>query len=173
MGLHSNTKRITTFFCYAMLGITLLALVLRLTAFRDMAVTVEGDPKPPSPSGASQAAASDEVSGGSDFPFTFNGKIFFPSSTEKGNVLVENPESNTYLLSVDIVDNETSRSLYYTGALEPGETIDYDRLSLDGQTLDDGVYECTANVAALSPNDFVTVQSEQTSVTIYIGERPK
>ena len=171
MGLHSNTKRITSIFCYAILGITMLTLTLRLTAFRDIAVTEAGDSRP-SPSGA-PSAGDGEISGGNDFPYTFNGRIYFPSSTESGNVLVENPESNTYLLSVDIVDNETNRSLYYTGAVEPGETIDYDRLSLDGRKLEDGVYEATANVAALSPNDFVTVQSEQMPVTIYIGERPR
>ncbi|MCL2033711.1 MAG: hypothetical protein FWG94_03140 [Oscillospiraceae bacterium] len=172
MGLYSNTKRITRAFCYAILGITLVVLTLRLTAFRDMAVIDEGSAGEPS-SGSASPASGDEISGGSDFPYTFNGRIYFPSSTEQGNVLVENPDGNTYYLSVDIVDNETMRSLYYTGALEPGAAIDYDKLSLDGQRLPDGVYEATANVAALSPNDFQTVQSDRMPVTIYIGERPR
>lgn len=166
MGLHATINRITKVFCYAILGVTLAVLTLRLTVFKDLAVT-GGAPSLP------ESGGSGEISGGGDFPYSFNGKIYFPTALEKGNVLVQNPQGNTYLLSIDIVDDASNKSLYYTGAVEPGEKIDTDSLSAEGKKLENGVYQCTAKVAALSPADYLTVQSEEIPVAVYVGEKPK
>lgn len=167
VGLYSNVKRMATMFCAAIVFTTLVMLTLRLTVFSDLATTVPVD----SP-GASSGMQGGEIEGNSDFPYKLNSKIYYAKPDAKGNVLILNPEGNKYLLSINIVLPETKDSLYYTGILAPGTSIENAKLSAAGQKLSNGKYECTAEISAVDPETMTKVATEKKPVAIYIGEKP-
>lgn len=168
MGLYSSTKRMTTTFYTSIICVTLVILVLRLTVFSNMATTAPADKKE-TPSGALEGS---EISGNSDFPYQMNGKIYFENSDGYGNVLIQNPDTNNYLLNINIIQPESKDSLYYTGSIPPGSSIENARLSANGKRLENGKYECVAEISAIDPEDYRSVQSQEVPVTIYIGEKP-
>ncbi len=161
MGLYNNMRRVVVFFCAAIGIITVSMLALRLTVFSDM----ELEPA----AGAAAPVESDEIAGGADFPYTLNGMIYFHDASAGGNVMIENPETNEYLLSVDIALTETKVSLYYSGAIEPGTYIETAPLSAAGQKLLNGTYQCTAEITARDPKTFRVIVSEKKPVTVQIG----
>lgn len=169
MGLYSNVKRMSAMFCTAIVFCTIIMLGLRLTVFSDMAVTVYADTPKSSNSASMQSG---EIEGNSDFPYRINSKIYYPKADAKGNVLILNPDTNKYLLSVDIILPDTKDSLYYTGAISPGTSIESAPLSAAGQKLPEGRYECIAEISAVDPETMARVASENKKVTVYIGQKP-
>lgn len=167
MGLYSNARRMTTMFCAAIIFTTLVMLALRLTVFSDLAVAAPAD----SPEAVSDLQGG-AIEGNSDFPYKLNGRIYFPKPDANGNVLINNPAGNKFLLSINIILPETKDSLYYTGTIAPGTSIESAKLSKAGQKLANGVYECIAEVSAVDPDSMTRVASEKKDVTIYIGEKP-
>lgn len=168
MTLYSNAKRMATMFCTAIIFSTVVMLGLRLTVFSDMAVTASVDsPKQPESTDIQSVGDADGA-----FPYSINAKIYYPSADTKGNVLISNPDTNKYLLSVDIILPDTKVSLYYTGIISPGTSIDSAKLSAVGQKLADGVYECTAEISAIDPETMTRVAAENKQVTVYIGQKP-
>ncbi len=168
MGLYSNAKRMAAMFCTAIIVSTLIMLILRLTFLSDMAVTVSAD-SPEAPN----AAVNSQIEGNSDFPYKLNSKIYYSDSKAMGNVLILNPETNKYLLKIDIILPDTKESLYYTGAITPGTSIENARLSEAGQKLKEGVYECVAEISAVDPETMQAVASEKKTVSVYIGVKPQ
>ena len=165
MGLIYNVRRMAAIFCAAIAIVTVSVLAMRLTVFSDMEIAETG------PNGeAAEPMEPGEIEGGSDFPYKLNSRVFFPEATSAGNVLIENPETNKYLLSVDIVLPETRMSLYYSGALAPGEQIEAAVMSAAGQKLMAGTYECTAEISARDPETYKVVANEKKPVTIQIGK---
>lgn len=169
MGLYSNAKRMATMFCTAIIFATIIMLALRLTVFSDMAITVSADSAKSSGTASMQDG---EIDGNSDFPYRINSKIYYPKADSKGNVLILNPETNEYLLKVDIILPSTKESLYYTGVISPGTSIETAHLSAAGQKLPDGEYECVAEISAVDPETMTRVASENKKVFIYIGQKP-
>jgi hypothetical protein len=153
-----------TAFCTAIAIVTVAILAVRLTVFSDRAA-------PPESSGpAAEAQREDSpLEGGSDFPYSLNANIFFPDSTSAGSVTVINPETNEYLLSVNIILPDTKVSLYYNGSVAPGETVSAAKLSAAGQRLINGTYHCVAEISARDPETLKTVASEEKPVTVQIG----
>jgi hypothetical protein len=152
-------------FCAAIAIVTVSVLAMRLTVFSDAKIA---------PADAAAAViepiAPGEIEGSSDFPYKLNSRVFFPDAVSAGNVLIQNPETNKYLLSVDIVLPETRISLYYSGAIAPGEQVESAVLSAAGQKLMNGTYECTADISARDPITFQVVANEKKPVTIQIGK---
>lgn len=167
MGLYSNAKRMVTMFCTAIIFSTLVMLALRLTVFSDMAQSVPVN----SPTAESEMQGG-EIDGNSDFPYKLNSKIYFPKSNATGNVLIMNPDTNQYLLRINIMLPETKDSLYYTGTISPGTSIDVASLTATGQKLDTGAYECIAEISAIDPETRMEIASEKKPVTINIGVKP-
>ncbi len=161
MGLYNNMRRVVVFFCAAIGIITVSMLALRLTVFSDMEI----EPA----SVTVQPVETDEIEGGADFPYTLNGMIYFHDASSSGNVMIENPAANEYLLSVDLALTETKVSLYYSGAIEPGTYIENAPLSVAGQKLMNGTYQCTAEITARDPVTFRIIASEKKPVTVQIG----
>lgn len=158
-----------TMFCTAIIFATVVMLALRLTVFSDMAITASAD------SGASSGiigTQDGETDGNGDFTVRFNRKIYYAKADAKGNVLISVPETNKYLVSMDIILPATKESLYYTGALSPGTTIDSAPLSAAGQKLENGEYECIAEIAAIDPETMTRIDSETQKVFVYIGQKP-
>lgn len=171
MGLYSKTRRMTTLFCTTIISITFVMLGLRLTVFSDMASVA--------PAESSESVSSlegGEITGEGDFLYKLASKIYFPKADARADIrneaLVVNPEGNKYLLNINIMLPETKDSLYYTGNITPGTSIDSAKLSAAGQKLKNGVYPCVAEISAVDPDTMTKVASEQREVTIYIGERP-
>lgn len=77
--------------------------------------------------------------------FSINANPVFPSGTEKGNILFENPRSNGKLTRVEVIRDDTGELLYQSGLLEPGSYIPEAGLLVD---LDAGTYTCTATIYA-------------------------
>lgn len=138
-------------------------LLLRLVGFGEMAAAPDSGP-----AGTSQT----EIDGDSRFPYRLNSKIVFSRPDSKGNVLIQNPETNKYLLNVTITMEGEKEPLYNTGLLTPGASVPSAKLGPAGQKLENGVYECTAIVSAIDPDTQAKVASEEKPVTIYIGEKP-
>jgi hypothetical protein len=165
MGLIYNVRRMAAIFCAAIAIVTVSVLAMRLTVFSDSELA------PPLPSAsAAEPIEPGEIEGSSDFPYKLNSRVFFPDAVSAGNVLIQNPETNKYLLSVDIVLPETRISLYYSGAIAPGEQIESAVMSAAGQKLMDGTYECTADISARDPETYQVVANEKKPVTIQIGK---
>lgn len=169
MGLYVNSRRMVTMFCTAIIFFTVIMLALRLTVFSDMAVTVSADSTKHAGAANMQAG---EIEGNSDYSYQINNKIYYPKADAKGSVVVVYPETNTYLLSVDIILPDTKESLYYTGTILPGTVVEKMPLTKAGQKLPDGVYECIAEISAKDPETRFSVATETKKVTLYIGQKP-
>jgi len=103
--------------------------------------------------------------------YTINSKIHFSSPEGKGNVLITNKEANENDIRVDIILDDTNRSIYYSGFIAPG--ISVSSVSLQGgELLEEGIYECTAVITAFNPDTKAKVGEERIPVTVYIGVKP-
>lgn len=167
MGLYSNAKRMATMFCAVIALSTVLMLALRLTVFSDMASVA-----PSADTGVASVMQSGEIAGGSGFTYKIASNMYYPRADAKGEVLILNPEINKYLLNVNIILPETKTSLYYTGTISPGTSIEKARLSDAGQKLENGVYQCVAEILAVDPETMTPVAKERKNVTVYIGVKP-
>ncbi len=159
--LFANFTGFIKTFCICIAGITLLVLAARLTFFKEMATAQRNS-----------AANSNIVQGSSDwFAYKFNSKVYFSKPSSKGDVLMENPSSNTCLMSVTILDPATKDTYLYTGFMEPGTFIDTAKLEVE---LPVGKHDCILKIVAYSPdppND--PLGSIDETVTLYVGQKPE
>lgn len=156
--LYPNMKRMTTAFCIGIFCVTLSVLTLRLTVFSDVAEKPE-------------QSASNLLSSEKD-EYRINGKIYFSSSTSKGDVFITNLSTEN-LIRVDITLEDTGESILYTGFINPGDSLNSTTMNPVGQQLENGVYACVAQVSAYSQDDIKTViGSAEMQVEVYIGEKP-
>ena len=158
--LYPNIKWLTTLFCVSLLSVTLLTLILRLTLLRDMALVAM-----PTMQSTVAAGASDRA-----FTYQINNKVYFSSADARGDFLITNPESNTTYMQVDIIRNDTRKSVYFSGFITPGQSIQSG--SLQGAALEQGVYECTAIISAFDAQTRTKLGSEEQQVSIYVGVKP-
>ena len=174
--LYSNIKRMTTTFAVCILCVTVSLLVLRLTVFSNMATSrpertptapiSESPPNSPSPEQPEDPTGDD---GGEQFPYQINRKIYFARPDSYGNVLIRNPETNDYYMSVDILLADSRDSVLFTGFIKPGETRDSAKLNRE---LPVGIYECVAEISAYDPETLDILGSLTQEVSLYIGKKP-
>ena len=167
--LYQNTKRFTRLFCVGIACVTVAVLALRLTVFSDKAVPVMAG----AGSGIITGSPDSEGGSGTSFPYTLNGSVYYASADAKGNVLIQNLSKDQYLMSVDVRLVDSGVSVYFTGFINPGASIDSAKLGPEGQTLEDGVYECTAQIAIYDPETLEPLGSEEQPIHLYIGEKPE
>ncbi|WRS26405.1 hypothetical protein U6B65_08560 [Oscillospiraceae bacterium MB08-C2-2] len=161
--LFSNMKRLTSAFAISLLSVTLVVLVLCLTVFKDpQAVAVIGTPSEDS-SQSSQPADPDAPN------FTLNSKIYFARPDSSGNLLFTNPAENSYKMSVNIILQETDKSVLFTGFVDPGESQEKKKLNVE---LAEGVYPCIAEITVYDLNTFEPKGTTKAEVTLYIGQKP-
>jgi len=119
-------------------------------------------------SGSSTQQDGDEKAGGADY--LINTRVYFPAPDARGNLLITNTESNINYIRVDVRLDSTGRSVYYSGYIMPGTSIN--NVRLQGDALEEGVYECTAYISAFDPSTRDKIGEEKVPVTLYIGVRP-
>lgn len=156
--LYSNMKHMTTMFCVAITGMTLCTLMLRLVVFNDMVgYATAGDGVMSNSTGD---AASDT--------YSINTNIRFRTVDAEGDVQIHNPENNEYPITVSIMLADTQDVLVYTGMLQPGES--QEKATLNLRDLEEGTYECVAEVRALDPDDPRIERGKvECNVTVQIG----
>ena len=159
--LFPNIKKMTTLFCIAIVFVTFTALTMRLTVLSGMAVAL--------PVGTIQSQ-SDSVSGQAGLTYQINPSVYFSSSDAKGNIFIKNLETNSEYIRVDLKLNDTGRSIYYSGDLKPGTSVDSVRLQ--GDPLSNGIYKCTATITAYSMDAKDKLGSSDVPVTVYVGVKP-
>ena len=175
--LYSNIKRMTTTFAVCILCVTVSLLVLRLTVFSNMAASRPertpassiSEPAPDSPSPEQPEGNTGDDDDGEQFPYQINRKIYFARPDSYGNVLILNPETNDYYMSVDILLADSRDSVLFTGFIKPGETLDSAKLNRE---LPVGIYECVAEISAYDPETLDNLGSLTQEVSLYIGKKP-
>lgn len=159
-------KRLTTLFTAAILGITVIILMLRLTAFSNMAGKT--------PATVAETPKGGIVSTSEDGSFTYRvaEQIVFPTAEAAVKTLViENPETNTSNMRLNIIRKDNAKSIYVSGHIAPGGTVNV--IKLQGASLPDGKYECTAQITAFDPITNQKLGSHQEDITIYVGVKPE
>ena len=72
---------------------------------------------------------------------SMNTSPIFADGTSEGNLMIVNEGINNYPQVVAIIRNDTSETIYQSGAIPVGSKIERAELAVD---LDAGTYECTA-----------------------------
>ena len=87
-----------------------------------------------------------------------------------GNLSIENPPENQYLMQVELELTDTGEVIYKTGYLKPGQYIA--SAKLDDTQLGDGVYPTTVWIYAIDMDTLDPVGLLEEHITLYIGEKP-
>lgn len=157
--LFPNIRKITTAFWVSILCVTLSVLTLRLTAFSDRAVAPE--------------SAESMMQDSEDGAYRLSNKIHFATPDAKGKLFLSNL-TDDMVLKVNIILTDTEKSILSTGFLYPGDSLDARRLDPTGRMLEDGIYDCIAQVAAYNQDDITkVVGTSEMELQIYIGEKPR
>lgn len=107
----------------------------------------------------------DELVENSMFNISIASQVDFPSGTEAGEVKIENPASNSQLMQVRIVRDDSGEEIYETGVIEPNHHIVSDTLAVD---LPAGTYPCTAQFYALDPQTEVITGQASARITVNV-----
>lgn len=157
--LYPNIRRMTNAFCIGILCVTVSVLALRLTVFSEMAAAPEG-------------TSSGMVASGEEDGFEINGKIYFAAATAKGDVRITN-FSDKNLIKVNIVLADSGESILSTGFINPGASLNSRKMDSPGQTLEEGVYDCIAEISTYDPDDIKSViGTAEKEVRVYIAQKP-
>lgn len=97
--------------------------------------------------------------------FSVNTSPVFVSGTEKGNLMIENPEHNAKLLVAEIYTNDTNELIYQSKAIKPGSYIESAKLD---KVLNKGTYEATIYFKAynLKTNDYIGQTGAEITITV-------
>lgn len=115
---------------------------------------------PGSPRGESEPA--EDV-----FAYRINSTPTFDDEGKNGNILVENPASNQYLMVLEIAPASGGAMLYQSKYIAPNQYIE----SIDlAASLDAGTYEAVAYLNAVDPQTLELVGTLECPITIQIGK---
>ena len=146
----------------AIVCVTLTSLLLRLTVFSDLAVTVAAAPDETS------LALPEEEAG--LFPYTISRKVTLETPEAQGDFQILNPETNEFYMTVTVVLPETGENLLYTGFIKPGQSREKAALHIQ---LPEGIYQCVAQITAFDPDTLEPSGSEERDITLYVGKNAK
>jgi hypothetical protein len=155
--LFPNIRRMTNLFCLGIFCVTLSVLALRLTVFSDMAASA--------PSETVSSMVENEQSG-----YRINGKPVFATADSKGDVFISNMEDNAFSINVDITLKENGKSIFTSGLIKPGDSVDSKKMNPVGQALEDGLYECVAEIIAHDSDSLKPVGSAKEEIVVQIGK---
>lgn len=77
-----------------------------------------------------QKMLDDKVAEGS-VQINMNSKLVFKDGKAKGYVRIVNSPNNHYKLVVEMIRKDTKETIYQTGAMDPGNYLEQDRLDVD------------------------------------------
>lgn len=161
--LYPNMKKMTSIFFAGIVSITVATLSLRLTIFNSMATAA-------SPAGETLVSTDTDTAYGEVFTYQINKEITFSDPAAQGNLLIHNPDTNKYMMTVDIVLADTGRSLVYTGLIKPG--VSYNSAAMSSPQLEKGVYNCIAQICTRDPETLEPNGWLEVDVKVYVGEKP-
>ena len=157
--LFANIRHVTSLFSVAIICVTLMALMLRLTVFSEMAVMAAANP------GRGQGRIISNPEPGF-FPYSLSRNVHFATPGSRGNFMITNPATNEFYMTVSVILPETGENVMFTGFIRPGDTLE--SLPLDIQ-LEEGIHECIAEITAFDPETLTPRGSEQIPITLHIG----
>lgn len=96
----------------------------------------------------------DDLIRDSMFSISIASQVDLEDGSSEGELKIENPASNAYLMRVAIVIEGTGQTIYETGIIEPNHHIRSDKLSVE---LPAGSYDCIARFYALDPQSEAVV----------------
>lgn len=85
----------------------------------------------------------------STFSFKINSRPVFKNAQAEGALMIENPATNAYPMSVTIVLDDTGDVVYETKGIMPNQSIETDKLDIE---LKKGEYAATATIYAYDPD---------------------
>ena len=150
--LYPNMKRMTALFSIAIICVTLTTLTMRLTVLGNLASA---------PPGGNVAQVESDL-----FSYVIAQRVNFAAPDAPGDFRIENPETNEYYMSVEIIFPETGHVVFYSGLIRPGEGRG--RAVLHRQ-LPPGTHECIARISAYDPATLERRASEEQDITLHIG----
>lgn len=101
------------------------------------------------------------------FNVSINPVPSFPNGKSAGNVRIENIPGNSYSFTVEIVRNDTGKTILKTGLIDPGYFIE--EMPLDVE-LPKGVYACVAKFVAYNSETLAQIGEAGTQVLISVRE---
>ena len=97
--------------------------------------------------------------------FSINVTPVFDDGQAQGNLMIENTNINNNRFTCAIYRNDTGERIYQSGALDPGQYIEYAPLEVD---LEAGEYPCTAYFSTYSLQDNAPIGQAAAEITIYV-----
>jgi len=173
MDLRKKKNRATEYATIALMLCVAVVLVLgliKLSGESDPpagpAVTITSDPN--AVAGPMEGFSNTGLKNPEDLlTYRINGKPYFKNDKVKGNVLIENPAENLYLMQVDYEMMGTLDIVYQTGYIAPGQYIPEGELMIP---LDNGVYDITAWIYAIDPATYDIVDVLEQPIQLYVGK---
>lgn len=97
---------------------------------------------------------------------SINARPVFENGKAKGNLNIENPNTNVFPMVVEIYRNDTGEIIYSSGGILPEQYIQSDKL---GVVLKKGEYEATAHMIAFDPKTGERLGHYQVALVITIA----
>lgn len=110
-------------------------------------------------------AGIDDLVAKSMFNISIASQVDFDSGTSEGEWKIENPATNSHLMTVQVVRDDTGETIYETNVIEPNHHITSDVLAVD---LPAGSYGCTAKFFALDPQTEQAVGQAAAKITVNV-----
>ncbi|GEM_PF-2961486 len=136
-------------------------------AYAPDSVMVEGQDEYAAPGRIGGDAWSGQVNDPYEFSYRINSSPSLSSEENLGNIMLENSQSNSYHMAVEIlVEGETL--VYRSGIIPPGYHIAADKLDTK---LPDGVYEGKVVISVIEPESLAVIDAFEEAITLAIGAK--
>lgn len=99
------------------------------------------------------------------FNISISPEIVFADGTSRGLVRIENIQANRYHMQVTITLDDSGRVVYQSGAIKPGQYIEYINLTT---ALSAGTYSATATFTALNQLSLEKIGTAAAKISIVV-----
>lgn len=99
------------------------------------------------------------------FNISIASAIIFESPTAEGEARIENVAANNYHMQVDIILDETEKTVYSSKLIQPGYSIQNIKLS---QKLEPGEYDATAIFSAITKDEMQLFGTAGAQIKLYV-----
>lgn len=152
------------FFC----GILVIALKLLLTPWPDMPAGRPGGPATGAASGESGQLSPEELARRSQegvITMTISHDPTFETGEAEGALLIENAETNSHPIVVEIARADTEELIYRSGLIPIGMGVDADTLAV---ALPAGEYDCVATFSYVDESTGDVLGSSGLGITVHV-----
>lgn len=161
--LFPNIERLLLIFAIVIAVITVSILLLRLVVLKPAAdITASKNTTKTSSAGSTgESSGSDLV-----FDYTLKDELVFKDFNTTINPFIENPAKNNAYMQVKIISDQNLRAIYETSYIREG--VKESTMTLSGDPLPAGTYECTAVISAIDPDTKTVIEEFKQPITIVI-----